>query len=243
MRVGDGLPQVGHRRVGVLGRDAAGLDPLLEQGDLAGQLVELAAEVGQCLRRLGAGVGADRALAVGGAHEDGAVLGDPSPGGGVRGGAGLRRGLGGRGRGAAAAGVGVACGLGGTSSAGVGTGVVALGIGDRRGLGDRRARDRLGRPVQARDGCRFRRPVRLRVPVRLRDRLGESTGAAGSAGCSSGGGAAVGFSLTSGLPDRHGSMVTGCAGFAVAARRPSSTPASATFCTTSSPLVIVPKIV
>ena len=57
---------------------AAG-QPLLEQGHLGGELLVAPGEVRQPVLRAAGLPRPDLALAVGGGHEDGAVLGDPSP--------------------------------------------------------------------------------------------------------------------------------------------------------------------
>ena len=135
------------------------LQPRLEQRDLGGQVVVAAAVVGQPRGRLAGLPGADGALAVGGAHVDGAVLVDPAPRGGVadlggghldrrgrgrrRPGGGRRgRGRGGMGRGDSAGGGGPVGRVGGRADGALGGGArrgACLGRGGRLGAGRRLA--------------------------------------------------------------------------------------------------------
>ena len=78
LRVGTVRAHLLERARGVVGAQRPGLHALLEQVDLEGEGGVGFGEEGEHLLGVAAGQLADLALAVGGAHEDGAVVGDPA---------------------------------------------------------------------------------------------------------------------------------------------------------------------
>ena len=154
--VGDRLGQP-LRLVLDLGRIAGvRLQPRLEQRHLGGQVVEAPSVVGQPGRRLAGLPRADGALAVGGAHVDGAVVVDPAPLGGIARRERLDR-LGRHGRRRVRWRVGRARGRAGRGTGRAGTGPRRRGVGRRRGrLAAAGVVRRSGRrlPASAGDGSR-----------------------------------------------------------------------------------------
>jgi hypothetical protein len=79
VRLGDRRDQPADRRLGLDRRQVGAGQPLLQQADLGLEHLELALEEGQRLVRAPRLPGAHLPLALGGTHEDRAVLGHPAP--------------------------------------------------------------------------------------------------------------------------------------------------------------------